>query len=83
MPKERTSFPILPNLPIGPYRVEVSAGAFKTYVQTGIVLQVGNNVQVNAGPWPRSGLHPRPNAERLAFARIDAGSRRDAALEPK
>ena len=39
---------ILPNLPIGPYRLEVSAGAFKTYVQTGIVLQVGNNVQINA-----------------------------------
>ncbi len=34
----------LPNLPIGAYRLEVSAPGFKTYVQTGIILQVANNV---------------------------------------
>src|SRR5262249_35576964 len=38
---------VLPNLPVGPYRLEVSSPAFNTYVQSGILLQVGNNVQVN------------------------------------
>src|SRR5213596_969195 len=34
---------VLPNLPIGPYRLEASLPGFRTYVQTGIVLQVGSN----------------------------------------
>ena len=38
---------VLPNLPVGPYRLEVSSSAFMTYVQSGILLQVGNNVQIN------------------------------------
>ena len=38
----------LPNLPVGPYRVEVSLPGFRTYVQTGITLQVGARVTVNA-----------------------------------
>ena len=38
---------VLPNLPVGPYRLEVGAPAFSTYVQSGIILQVGNNVQIN------------------------------------
>ena len=33
----------LTNLPIGPYRLEVSLSGFRNYVQTGIVLQVGSN----------------------------------------
>ena len=33
----------LPNLPVGPYRLEASAAGFKTYTQTGIVLQVGDH----------------------------------------
>lgn len=37
----------LPNLPIGPYRLEVTAPSFSTYVQSGITLQVGNDVQIN------------------------------------
>src|SRR5215510_841593 len=37
----------LPNLPVGPYRLEVKAPGFKNYVQSGIVLQVNNNVQIN------------------------------------
>ncbi len=37
----------LSNLPVGPYRLEVSAPGFKGYVQSGIELQVGNNVQIN------------------------------------
>jgi hypothetical protein len=32
---------IMSNLPTGPYRLEVSLQGFRTYVQTGIVLQVG------------------------------------------
>ncbi|HEY3939278.1 MAG TPA: TonB-dependent receptor [Bryobacteraceae bacterium] len=37
----------LPELPVGAYRLEVSAPGFKNYVQNGIVLQVANNVQAN------------------------------------
>ena len=37
----------LANLPVGPYQLEVKAPAFKDYVQTGIVLQVNNNIQIN------------------------------------
>jgi carboxypeptidase family protein len=37
----------LPNLPVGPYRLEVEAPGFKNYTQTGIVLQVGNNITLN------------------------------------
>jgi hypothetical protein len=33
----------MPNLPIGPYRLEVSLAGFRTYAQTGIVLQVNSN----------------------------------------
>src|SRR5678815_104211 len=33
----------LPNLPIGPYRLEATLTGFRTYVQTGIVLQVNSN----------------------------------------
>ena len=33
----------LSNLPIGPYRLEVTLSGFRTYVQTGIVLQVNAN----------------------------------------
>ena len=29
---------VLPNLPVGPYRLEVKANGFKDYVRTGIVL---------------------------------------------
>ncbi len=38
---------VLPNLPVGPYRLEVSAAAFSNYTQSGILLLVGNNVQIN------------------------------------
>jgi len=36
----------LPNLPVGSYRLEVTAPGFKTYVQTGIELQVAHNIEV-------------------------------------
>ncbi len=38
---------ILPNLPIGPYRLEASLPGFRTYAQTGITLQVGSNPTIN------------------------------------
>lgn len=37
----------LPNLPVGPYQLGVTAAGFKNYLQSGIVLQVGNSVQIN------------------------------------
>jgi hypothetical protein len=37
----------LPDLPVGNYKLEVSAKGFKTYVQTGIILQVASNVTLN------------------------------------
>lgn len=39
---------ILPNLPIGPYRLEVTLQGFRTSVQTGIVLQVDGAPTINA-----------------------------------
>ncbi len=37
----------LPNLPVGPYRLRVTKDGFQAYVQSGIVIQVGNNLRVN------------------------------------
>ena len=39
---------LLTNLPTGPYRLEVALQGFRTYVQTGIVLQVGGTPTINA-----------------------------------
>src|SRR6188474_3915838 len=38
----------MPNVPIGPYRLEMSLQGFKTFVQTGVVLQVNANPVLNA-----------------------------------
>jgi Carboxypeptidase regulatory-like domain len=38
---------VLSNLPVGPYRLEAVADGFRTYVQTGIVLQVNTNPVIN------------------------------------
>ena len=38
---------VLPNLPIGPYRLEAALPGFRTYVQTGIVLQVNSSPVIN------------------------------------
>jgi hypothetical protein len=35
------------NMPLGPYRLEVMLQGFRTYVQTGIVLQVGAAPEIN------------------------------------
>ncbi len=37
----------LPNLPVGPYQLSASKAGFNTYRQTGILIQVGNNLQIN------------------------------------
>jgi type 1 fimbria pilin len=37
----------LPNLPVGPYRLEASLSGFRSYVQTGIVLTVNATPAVN------------------------------------
>src|SRR5579864_776002 len=37
----------LPELPIGPYKLEATGQAFGPYVQTGIVLQVNINPTIN------------------------------------
>ena len=39
---------VLSNLPPGPYRLEVSLAGFRTYVQTGVVLQVAASPVINA-----------------------------------
>jgi len=38
---------VLPNLPVGPYRLEVSKPGFNEFVQTGIVLQVNTSPNVD------------------------------------
>ena len=38
---------ILPNLAVGPYRLEAGLPGFRTFVQTGIVLQVNSNPVIN------------------------------------
>src|SRR3972149_4021537 len=37
----------LSNLALGPYRLEAMLPGFRAYVQTGIVLQVGNSLVIN------------------------------------
>ena len=43
---ERGNF-VLPNLPVGPYKVEVQLPGFRTFVQTGIQLGVNQNPNLN------------------------------------
>src|SRR5262245_21470951 len=45
---DETGSYILPNLPVGPYRLEAMLPGFRTYVQTGITLQVNSNPIINA-----------------------------------
>ena len=37
---------LLPNMPVGPYVLKVSKAGFEAYQQTGITLEVGNNLRV-------------------------------------
>jgi hypothetical protein len=43
---DASGFYVIPNLPLGPYRLEASKMGFRTFVQTGLVLQVGSNPTV-------------------------------------
>jgi Carboxypeptidase regulatory-like domain len=38
----------IPSLPVGPYRFEAALPGFRTYIQTGIVLQINSNPIINA-----------------------------------
>src|SRR6059036_3442371 len=38
---------VLPNLPLGPYKLERGLPGFRKFVQTGIVLQVNSNPTIN------------------------------------
>src|SRR5437867_5353982 len=38
---------VLSNLPLGPYKLEAALAGFRTFVQTGIVLQVNSNLVIN------------------------------------
>src|SRR5215468_4837545 len=39
---------VIPTLPLGPYKLEVSLPGFRTFVQAGILLQVNSNPTINA-----------------------------------
>jgi hypothetical protein len=43
---DEAGYYILTNLPLGPYRLEATRMGFRTYVQTGIQLQVGTNPEI-------------------------------------
>jgi hypothetical protein len=45
---------VLPGLPVGPYKLEVSAPSFSNSVRSGIVLQVGEDAEVNVTLTPGS-----------------------------
>jgi hypothetical protein len=45
---DETGSYVLSSLPVGPYRLEASLPGFKTYAQTGIVLEVNANPTLNA-----------------------------------
>src|SRR5712671_2037512 len=46
---DEAGFYILPDLPVGPYKLEAALPGFRTFAQTGILLQVGSNPIINVG----------------------------------
>ena len=48
-----TGFYVLPNLPVGPYRLDATLQGFQTFAQTGIQLQINSALSVNPVPEPR------------------------------
>src|SRR5260370_31365424 len=42
-----TGYYTLSNLPLGPYKLEAALPGFRTFLQTGIVLQVNSNPTIN------------------------------------
>src|SRR5215467_2289713 len=47
VPTDEMGSYVLANLPLGPYRLEAALPGFRTYVQTGIILQVDASPVVN------------------------------------
>ena len=45
---DETGAYVMPNLPIGPYTLQISLQGFRTYVQTGVILQVNSSPAINA-----------------------------------
>ena len=45
---DETGSYVLSSLPVGPYRLEAALPGFKTYAQTGIILEVNANPTINA-----------------------------------
>src|SRR5207237_4775768 len=45
---DETGSYVLSSLPVGPYRLEAALPGFKTYAQTGIVLEINANPTINA-----------------------------------
>ena len=68
---------ILPNLPIGPYRLEATKEGFRTSVQTGIELQVGSNpvipVTLGVGEVSQS-VEVQANAAQIETQKLGVGS---------
>ena len=38
---------LFPNLPVGPYQLKVAKAGFETYSQSGITIEVGNNLRID------------------------------------
>ena len=67
----------MPSLPVGPYKLEFALQGFRTFVQTGIVLEVDASPTMNAAlaPW-----HPRRARARARYFRSPATARRTRSL---
>src|SRR5262245_27828611 len=68
---------VLPNLPTGPYRLEAALQGFRTYVQTGIELQVGSSpvipVVLSVGEVTQT-VEVQANASQVETQRLGIGS---------
>jgi len=64
---------VFPGLPVGTYNLSVAAAGFESYLQTGIVLEVGSNIAVNlALAVGRADVKVEVHAEGLALQTEDA-----------
>jgi len=68
---------VLPNIPIGPYRIEASRAGFSTYVQSGIVLQVASaqtvDITLNVGEVAQQ-IQVEANASLVEFQTTSVGA---------
>ncbi len=70
---DRSGVYVFPGLPIGTYDLGVSASGFETYLQTGIVLEVGSSIAVNVSlKIGRADVKVEVHAEGLALQTEDA-----------